>query len=299
MVRILAGDDLGRHARVVAVPLDQARGTFRRTHAAFRMLGADVLRILRHAHPQFRPLELQRLDHVVIDRLSLAMHRAMLHVFRRRSLDFVTRQVLGKFLLAGLARLPATLVRGHRHLRVGDRLSQAFGRVGGVRRVPQVQLQLVRIFQVSLPPLLKGPLQKLRHRQFQFHDLLLGFAQLRRDLLDGGGQLQNQRLAGLQVVGNCDRVRGGNHAAKCTDFCAWRKPTKRKNEQISHFLAEAEKLARWRSAKARSRSLGQPSGDALKRLADSVCDVEPRPVIPRPAATPVPSRRSRPGRLRQ
>jgi len=83
----------------------------------------------------------------------------------------------------------ATRVTGHDLLRFRHRLSEALGRVRGIRRVAQVRLQLVRVFQVPLTPLLKSSLQEFRDCQFQFHDLLLGGVQLGRDFLDGLSQL--------------------------------------------------------------------------------------------------------------
>jgi hypothetical protein len=146
----------------------------------------------------------------------------MLHVFRHRSFDFVPGQMLRKLLLTGLSRLAATRVTRHDLLRFHHRLSEALGRVCGIRRIAQVQLQLVRIFQVPLTPLLKSSLQEFGDRQFQFHDLLLGGVQLGRDFLDGLSQLPDQRLAGLQIVRNFDGRRGFSHAAKCTHPPKWR-----------------------------------------------------------------------------
>ena len=95
MVAVLAHDDLGGHAGVVAVPLDQAAGARGLPHAALRMVRAGVLRVLGDADPQFRPLELQRLGLVVTDDLAFAVLRAMLLGLGRFGRHFVTGQVLG------------------------------------------------------------------------------------------------------------------------------------------------------------------------------------------------------------
>ena len=50
--------------------------------------------------------------------------------------------------------------------RLFHRLGQSFRRVGRLRRVAEVELQLVRVFQIPLAAIAEGTLQKLVDRQF-------------------------------------------------------------------------------------------------------------------------------------
>ena len=70
VIAVLGGDDLGGHARVVAVAFDQALRPRRFFHAALRLAFAGILGNQRHADLELGRLEFQRLLAVVADQLS-------------------------------------------------------------------------------------------------------------------------------------------------------------------------------------------------------------------------------------
>ena len=121
----------------------------------------------------------------------------MLHVVGHRGLDFVARQVRGQLLVPRLTRhVPAALVGGDDDLRLFHRRGQARRRIGRLRRVAEVELQLIRVFQVPLAAMAEGPLQQFVDREL----LLLDRAVLLRDLLallgDRSGLLDDQTMFG-------------------------------------------------------------------------------------------------------
>ena len=152
MVAVLGGDDFRGHAGVVAVALDEALRPRWFFHAAGRLVFAGVLGDPRHADLELGPLEFQRLLGVVADQLPLAVRGAVGHFPGASQRDFVAGQMGGERLVAGLPRLAAaTLVLARPgSFRLFHGGGQAVGRVGGLRRVAEVQPHLVRVFAVPL-----------------------------------------------------------------------------------------------------------------------------------------------------
>ena len=102
------------------------------------------------------------------------MRGAVLDFIRRFGRDLVPRNVSGKRFVTGLPRLALpTLVSGDDDFRLFHRRGQSFCRVGGFRRVAEVQLQLVRVFQIPLAAMAEGPLNKLVDGQLLLFHLLL------------------------------------------------------------------------------------------------------------------------------
>ncbi len=174
MIAILGGNDLGGHAGVVAIALDQALRPSRFLHAAFHRVFTSELGNSRDEDRELGPLDHQRLLDVVTDQLPLAVRGTMLDFRGRFERDFATRQMGGQGLVALLPRLAhAALVLGDDQLGLFHRLGQTFRRVGRLGRVAEVNLQLVRIFSITFTAIAVGALQKLVDRELLFLDLLM------------------------------------------------------------------------------------------------------------------------------
>ena len=95
----------------------------------------------------------------------------MLHVVGDRGGDFVSRQVLGQLFAPRLTgHALATLVLGDDEFRLFHRIGQARGRVRRLGRVAEVELQLIRVFQIPFAAMAEGPLQKLADRELLLLD---------------------------------------------------------------------------------------------------------------------------------
>ena len=206
---VFAGRDLGGYARVVAVAFDQALRSQSFFDATLRCARAGVLGNHRHADLELGWHVFQGLLAVVADHFPLAVRGAMLDFIRCFGSDLITRNVSGKRLAAGLPRLaPPTLVFGDDDFRLFHRLGQSFRRVGRLRRVAEVQFQLVRVFHIPLAAIAEGTLYKLvdgklllLHLTVQLRDrarLLHERVILLADLLT---LLDDKRLTGGKVVG--------------------------------------------------------------------------------------------------
>ena len=128
------------------------------------------------------------------------MLRTVLELVGHGRFHFVTRQMLGQLLVAG-PQTPPPRVLGNRlfdddlGLRFGNGLGQSRGRVGRGVAVAEVDLQLIRVFQISLAAALKGPLQEFGEGQLQLLMLLLQLFLPPLQLFDR----QRVRLDGVNV----------------------------------------------------------------------------------------------------
>ena len=216
VITVFAGDDFGRDAGVVAIAFDQAFRSRRLGDAARRLAVADVFRDQRYADLELRPLELQRLEAVVADQLPLAVLVAMLHVVGHRGFDFVTRQMLRQLFVARLLRgLFATLVLGHDRFGLLDGVGQTVRRVGHFGRIAEVDLQLIRIFEVAFAAFAKRLLQQFADRELLLGALLFEFRDRLALFADRLRQFADQRLAGGKFVRHDQCI---THAEQDTDL---------------------------------------------------------------------------------
>ena len=92
----------------------------------------------------------------------------------------------------------------HPLARLCDRRSQPAGRIGRVERIAKIDLQLIRIMEVTFAPPSERPLQKFGDRQLQRLLIFLELSDRRGLRIDRLHKLLNQRLACFEVVGNRD-----------------------------------------------------------------------------------------------
>ena len=198
MKSTLRGHDLGGHARVVAVALDQALRPRRLHHATLGVRSADELGIFGHPHPQLGTLELQRLRDVVADQLTRTMLGTLLLIRRHVRDHFVAFQMLGQLFVADFAGLflPADEFFFADILRL---LRRRIGQAVLDRFVAEVELLLGRIY-VPLAAMTGQTRQQLLNRQVQLgHFLRERFAR-RLQVDEGGRLLSNQRATRGQFL---------------------------------------------------------------------------------------------------
>ena len=181
------------------------------------------------------------------DQLPRTVLGTMLDFRRRFQRDFVAGQMRRQRFVTGLSRLvPAAGVLRNDDLRLFHRLGQAFRRVARLRRVAEVDLQLLRIFPITLAAIAVGLLQELVDRELLLLDQLFELCDLvallqdRPCLLDQRitllvvrmTQLGDELLAGGKVVGKQLRV---VHSSYHSDSCGMDKHTSQripsKNEE--------------------------------------------------------------------
>ena len=128
--------------------------------------------------------------------------------------------MLGQLFVVRFLARATSRVLANRLLRFLERLLQALGSVRRRIRVAEVELELIRVFNVTLAATAKRTLQQLGHRQFEFLLLLLEFPvpfvqffdRVSVGLdgvnvgVDGVGQFPHQRLARFQTGGNLDGI---------------------------------------------------------------------------------------------
>lgn len=95
------------------------------------------------------------------------MLRAVRHFIWYGSFDFITRQVVGELFLARLSASSVSLVLLDDLLRFLQGQSQPLGRIRGVRGVAEIELQLMRIQNITLTATAKRLLQEIGDREFQ------------------------------------------------------------------------------------------------------------------------------------
>ena len=139
----------------------------------------------------------------------------MFKTFIHLGQEFAALQMLGQLFVAALflLRLLAGMFGDYRS-RFFDRIGQTVGRIRRVVRVPQVELQLVGIFEVAFAPFEKAAPNQFGNRQLLFLNRLILFDDLRALFGDGRGHFTNQRLTSSQIVGD---DKGCIHARQHSD----------------------------------------------------------------------------------
>jgi len=151
VVSITRGNNLGGDAGVVAVAFDQRGGPRGLSDPAFRLIRAGVLRILRHPHFQLWRCVDQRLGRVVADERLRTVQIAVLIRFRNVGSGDRSRKMFRQRLVAFLllfAPVSADFDKLVILLFLIDRLLQTVRSVADFRAVSEVQLQLLRAFQI-------------------------------------------------------------------------------------------------------------------------------------------------------
>ena len=125
---------------------------------AYRRLRARDLRNEGNANTKRDRNDLERLEPIVADDLPLAVLGAELLVSGNVERDLVPRQVSRKLFVAGLAiLLLSTRVPGD--LLLLRRVGNPFGRIDDIRRVAEVEDELLWVGKIPLRSLAEGPLE--------------------------------------------------------------------------------------------------------------------------------------------